>query len=71
MTILGISRSEVASAAGLSEGIVSRQLSEGARLSQSVRKAAHRLIRERALELGREVLAHYGLDADPGQDAEE
>lgn len=71
MTILGIAQAQVASAAGLSEGLVRRQLSEGARLSDGVKQTALRLIRERALELGREVLAQYGLDANPGQDAEE
>ncbi|GEM_PF-6266487 len=35
------------------------------------RQELNRLLRERALELGCEVLAQYGLAANPGQDAEE
>ena len=64
MSILGITQAEVAKASGLSEAAVSRQFSGELRFSDSVRGTALRLIRERAITLGQEILAHYGLSAD-------
>ena len=71
MRVLGITQAEVAEASGLSEAAVSRQFSGELRLSDTVRQTALRLIRERAITLGQEIVAHFGMSADFDEGLEE
>ncbi len=60
MEIVGLSQVRLAEATGLSEAAISRQLSGDLRLSDHVRRTALRLVRRRAVAIGKRILRHYG-----------